>query len=95
MPRDPLLKYPAFAAEVRARLERGRVEYRDESFERPLPELLQEIREELCDIAGWAFCAFVRLEALDERAHQADPPKPPLMSDPGMRALLALAREPR
>ncbi len=77
MPRDPLDRFPAFVAEMRAHLERGRAEYRDASFSRPLPELLQEIREELLDVANYAFIAAVRLEALDARAQAADPFRKP------------------
>lgn len=72
MPRDPLLRFPSFAAEVRSRLERGRQEYQDASFRRPVSELISEIREELLDVAGWAFIALARLDAIEQAAADVD-----------------------
>lgn len=73
---DPLLEFPVFANEVRARLESGRIEYGDLSFVRPLPELLHEVLEELYDVAAWSFIAARRLRAPEALATAADPPKP-------------------
>lgn len=39
---------------VEARLEAGRREYGDKSYDRPPEELLQEIREEIADMVGWS-----------------------------------------
>jgi hypothetical protein len=76
--RDALDGFPRFCAELRARLEAGRRHYADQSFDRPLPELAQEIREELLDVAGWAFIAAVRLERLEEAAQRTeDTSRPP------------------
>ncbi len=66
-PVDPLTSWPAFSARVRERLEAGRTEYGDTSFERPPGELLEEIQQELCDVCGWSFILFERLERLRRR----------------------------
>lgn len=55
-----------FAARLRARLDRGAETYGDQSFERPLPTTLHEIEEELLDVSGWAFVAWVRLRRFME-----------------------------
>ncbi len=45
-PVDPLDSWPAFAERVRGRLEAGRSAYKDESFQRPPGELLEELQAE-------------------------------------------------
>lgn len=61
---DPLAKFPAFAEEVRARLDRGRLHYGDRSFSSSPGELLDELSQEALDLAGWAFILFRRIEAM-------------------------------
>lgn len=56
--------YPEFAAAVAARLDRGRTQYGDTSFIRPLPEILEELSQELLDQAGWAFVGWQRIRNL-------------------------------
>jgi hypothetical protein len=68
---DPLARWPAFAAELRARLEAGRVAYGDKSFRRSPEELLGELQQEALDLAGWGFILFARLEAAREALRQA------------------------
>lgn len=53
-----------FVARLRARLAAGAREYGDRSFTRPLPELIDEIQQELEDVAGWGLIAWVRLEEI-------------------------------
>jgi hypothetical protein len=53
--------FDRFVDEVKARLERGRVTYRDRSFSREPAVLVEEIRDELRDVAGWAFVLDCRL----------------------------------
>ncbi len=64
---DPLEGWPTFAAAVRARLERGRQTYADESFNRDPAELLQELAQEALDLAGWGFVLWVRAQRLATR----------------------------
>ena len=47
---------------VAARLEAGRQEYGDRSFERKGEELIDEIIEELADVCGWSYILFDRLQ---------------------------------
>jgi hypothetical protein len=64
---DQLTTWPASAAEVRARLEQGRAAYGSATFERPLPEIADELGAELLDQAAYAFIGWVRLQRLRER----------------------------
>jgi hypothetical protein len=43
-------------------MEAGRREYGDSSFERPVPELVQELEEELFDVVNWSFIIWHRLQ---------------------------------
>ena len=52
---------------VAARLEAGRQEYGDRSFERKGEELIDEIIEELADVCGWSYILFDRLQKLREK----------------------------
>lgn len=56
--------FPEFAAAVRSRLDRGRKDYGDVSFTRPIPELLEELAQECLDIAGWGFVLWTRAQRL-------------------------------
>jgi len=69
-PDTPLASFPAFCAAIAGRLAAGAKEYGDVSFTRPVGDLLEEIEQELFDVAGWAFVLWVRVRAL--RA-EADP----------------------
>ncbi len=66
-PVDELATWPAFAESVRERLEAGRAEYGDKSFERPPGELLAELQCEALDLAGWGFILFERIERMRRR----------------------------
>ena len=63
---DPLDNFDAFTAAIRKRLEAGRVEYGDASFDLPPARLIEEIRQELRDVAGWAYVMDVRLARMAE-----------------------------
>ena len=65
-----LEQFDEFTARIRERLENGRRVYGDSSFERPLTSLVEEIRQEVLDQAGWAFIAYVRLSELEDRISQ-------------------------
>lgn len=54
-----------FTKHVRERLEAGRETYGDISFQRPREELVDEICQELLDVAGWAFILYCRVSDLD------------------------------
>jgi hypothetical protein len=53
-----------FVARLRARLEAGATTYGDTSFTRPAAELVDEIQQELEDVAGWGFLLWIRLDRL-------------------------------
>lgn len=54
-----------FVAAIEARLEIGAVEYQDRpAAARPLAELVDEIGQELVDVAGWSFLLWRRVEGL-------------------------------
>jgi hypothetical protein len=65
---DPLAAWPAFAAEVRSRLEAGRAAYGDRSFAAEPAALVAELEQEALDLAGWGFVLWCRLRALGEAA---------------------------
>ena len=56
--------FPDFVRAVHNRLDRGRQDYGDSSFTRPLPEVLDELAQEALDIAGWGFVAWTRIRKL-------------------------------
>ena len=57
-----------FLPALTERLNAGEVEYGNESFDKPLPTTLHEIREEILDQAAWSFIACVRINRLLEAA---------------------------
>ena len=83
-PPDPLAGWPAFAAAVRARIERGREAFGDRSFARPPGELVGEIREEIWDLCAWSYILATRLDGIgsaigerrDESVADAAPAQP-------------------
>lgn len=54
----------AFFKSVRKRLHAGATEYSDRSFDLPPEALMQEVQEELADVAGWAFILWARCERM-------------------------------
>lgn len=50
---------------VRIRIENGKKVYGDSSFDRPLESLVEEIRQEIEDVCGWAFIMWSRLNELE------------------------------
>lgn len=57
--------FAEFTARLRERLEAGRQTYGDISFQRPREELIEEICQELLDVAGWAFILYCRIDNLE------------------------------
>jgi hypothetical protein len=60
-------EWTAFVAAVERRLKVGAEEYGDRSFDRPAPELLRELREELYDVMGWGFILHSRIKNIEKR----------------------------
>lgn len=63
MPEHPA--FADFAAAVERRLENGREVYGDRSFDLASPRLLDEVLEELADVAGWSFILWCRMRRLE------------------------------
>jgi hypothetical protein len=59
--------WPVFTEDVLARLVPGAQAYGDESFGREPAELIEEIRQEVRDVAGWSFILDCRLLAILEK----------------------------
>ena len=56
-----------FVARLRVRLDAGAKTYGDVSFTRPVTELIDELQQELEDVAGWGLILWLRLERMRER----------------------------
>jgi len=67
-----LPEFDAFIAALRPRLYVGAQTYGDASFERALPETADEIMQELLDVAGWAWIAWVRLKRVRDRINELE-----------------------
>ena len=61
---EALVRFVEFTDRIRQRLQMGKRVYGDSSFDRPLPSLVEQIRPEVLDAAGWAFILYERLEEL-------------------------------
>lgn len=57
-------EWPQFVDLVHSRLRVGAVEYGDTSFNRDPVELLDEIDQELADVAGWSFILRCQLKEI-------------------------------
>ena len=55
-----------FFQKFEEKMDRGRLEYGDNSFKRETGPLLTEIQEELIDVCGWSIILWTRLEKLKE-----------------------------
>lgn len=58
------IHFPKFIQHLDQRLKKGYHEYGDESFDRSSCSLLNEIQEELVDVAGWAEVLYSKIEEL-------------------------------
>jgi len=65
-------EFKAFMQEIHSRMEAGHREYGDKSFLRPPLALVEEIKEEVLDICGWAFILYRRVSKLAEKAGELD-----------------------
>ena len=59
--------WPRFSEAVQAKLAAGHREYGDESFNRPLGELLAELKAEAVDLAGWGLVLFEAIERMERK----------------------------
>ena len=64
-------RWPQFLEEMEARLQKGHVTYGDESFDRSLIGLIEEIQEELLDLVGWPYVTWCKLEDMREAVREA------------------------
>lgn len=62
--------WPEFTSIVRGRLKVGAAEYGDSTLDRPILEVIREIEEELADVMGWGFFAYLRLQKIKESLTQ-------------------------
>jgi hypothetical protein len=70
--RGPLARFDRFIRAVRARLERGAIEYGDTSFSSDLPTLIAELEQEAEDLAGWAYITWRRIRNLRRIAEDVE-----------------------
>ncbi len=61
-----------FAAKVHARLVQGERVFDNRSLDKPHLDLIEEIQQELEDIAGWGVLLWIRLERIKTLAKQLD-----------------------
>ncbi len=57
-------EFMLFVERLRARLMKGMVAYENKSFSKSPEVLLEELKQEALDLAGWGFILFCRLEAM-------------------------------
>ena len=67
-----LAQYHEFSEEVRKRLLVGCTTYGDESFRRPLHEVVHELQQEALDLAGWGFILYRRLIDIEQMSRCAE-----------------------
>ena len=67
-----ILGWPSFTDRILKRLERGRVDYGDASFTRPLTQLVGEIQQEVDDIVGWSFITHNKLEEIGRKVKKLE-----------------------
>lgn len=66
------VSFDAFIARVRARLEIGAETYGEVSLTRPPAELLEEVQQELEDVAGWSVLLWHQLDQLRSAMRQLE-----------------------
>lgn len=57
-----------YMSNLQLRIEAGAREYGDESFAKKAASTIEEIQEEVLDIAGWGYILYTRLERLRNAA---------------------------
>lgn len=61
-----LTRLPEFYEALEGRLRTGKAVYGDSSFEKSAVQLLEELRQEAADIAGWGAILYLKLTMLIE-----------------------------
>ena len=59
-------QFDRFQQQVRERMEMGRKEYGDRSFDAQGLELVEEIRQELLDVCGWSYILWHKLGRVEQ-----------------------------
>jgi len=57
-------EFMLFVERLRARLMKGMVAYENKSFSKSPDALLEELKQEALDLAGWGFILWCRLEKM-------------------------------
>ena len=65
-------EWRTFLRRVEDRMEQGAKDYGDKSVHRPCQDLIEELQQELLDVAGWAAIMHARLERLRAQADKAE-----------------------
>lgn len=73
---SPLALEAEFLYRLQKRLQKGAVEYGDASFDKPIPETIEQLMEEVEDIAGWAFVLWGNLHKRLDRIRRATEQQP-------------------
>ena len=60
--------FDTFLQELEVRLEKGRKEYGDATLDRPLAEIIDEMKQEFLDVVGWGYFGWLRLCELEAAA---------------------------
>ena len=63
-----------FVGRLRARLKAGAKTYGNTSFTRSAADLVDEIQQEIEDVAGWGLLLWIRLERLRGAVERVEPP---------------------
>lgn len=70
---EAIRSFPLFTDAVSKRLDRGRRDYGDSSFTKPMEAVLDELAAECLDLAGWGFILWTRIQkAIDAARSIAD-----------------------
>jgi hypothetical protein len=64
---EAIAMLPQFVGEMEARMQAGKNEYGDSSFECELKRLVVEIQQELVDNANWSHILWTRMELLKRK----------------------------
>ena len=59
--------YTVYFNKLQQRLEVGAKEYGNDSFKKSQVKLMEEIQEEILDIAGWSYVLWQKLENLKKK----------------------------
>jgi hypothetical protein len=70
-------EFAEFVSDLASRLDVGGAEYQGKSFQKTPNELVDEIRAELIDVAGWAFILLTRINRLKAKVEVSGSVLPP------------------